>query len=204
MKKILFLFLFPGIPLFAQDNNSNSAPPTTKNCSADLDIGVEFMRLENPGIQRNLLFNDSLHRQTVMGYCGSLEIYRRVTNIQPDWSIGFFIKPFFGSNMQKHSFAKSWLCLQLPIGIATEFGKTDEHSPGIMLGAAIDFNVFDFGDYHVPAFYKPIPYFFIQMHEGPYGIRFSGSPNQTYYNKNGTITKTSFNFEIALVGTGRF
>ncbi|MBI3512190.1 MAG: hypothetical protein HY064_16140 [Bacteroidetes bacterium] len=202
MRKIILLLFIPGFSAFAQSNGRDTL--STKNCSVDLDMGLEFMRIENPGISRNLLFNDSLHRQTFMGYCGGLEIYRRVAYVNPQWSVGFFVKPFFGTNMHRHSFMDSWLGLQLPIGIATEFGKTDGHSPGIMFGAAVDLNVFDFADYHVPVFYKPLPYFFVQVHEGQFGIRFSGSPAQIYSNTNGTTTKTSYNFEIALVATSRF
>ena len=203
MKKLL-LILFVPFSLCAQQDSSHFTP-VTKNCSFDLDIGMEWMRIESPHFSPNIFFNhDSIPHQSFLGYEGGIFFYRRVVYIEPLWSVGFFVKPFFGSNMHRHSFAKSWLGLQLPVGIATEFGKTDEHSPGMMIGAAIDLNVFDFGDYHVPAFYRPLPYFFIQVHEGVYGLRFSGSPDHAYLNKDGTTTRTSFSFELAIIFTGRF
>ena len=202
MKKTLLLFFFL-FPFFLPAQKDSLPQYTTKNCSLDLDFGMEVMKIENAHLPQN--FFDTLHSQVFTGYIGGLNFYRRITYIQPLWSVGFFIKPFFGTNMHKNSFAKSWLSLQLPIGIATEFGKTDEHSPGIMFGAAIDLNVNDFSEYHhVPAFWKPKPYFFLQVHEGVGGIRFSACPAQSIANKDGTITRTSFDFEIAIIATGRF
>ncbi|HET6992464.1 MAG TPA: hypothetical protein VFJ43_14110 [Bacteroidia bacterium] len=198
MKKILFLLFLPGFSAFAQD--------TVSRWSADLDLGLECMRtrVTTPVTHTYFLPPDTVNQRLFIGWSASLEFYGRVKYFTPNWSAGFFFKPGFGTNLSRNSFRSSWLAIQLPVGIATEIGKTDGHSPGIIFGAALTFNVYDFSEYHIPEFHRFMPYYFIQIHEGIYGIRFAADPNQTYFNKNGSVTKTSYDFEISILGTAPF
>ncbi|MBI3512191.1 MAG: hypothetical protein HY064_16145 [Bacteroidetes bacterium] len=193
MKKIFFLSLFfPAIFTQAQETRTRTF--------LDFDLGLEFIRMENSGFPVHpLALNNG---RLFGGWCTSIGLYQRIEYFDPQWSIGFFAKPLFGTNMFfEHFDDEGYATLQFPFGIATEFGNTDEHSPGLMLGAAMSFNIYDFHDYNIPQFYKWMPYFFIQAHEGAYGIRFSAGPPQNISNKDGTVTNTSFDFELTLIVT---
>ena len=176
--------------------------------SIDLDLGLSFLDAEhivpNP-IPPALVPMASTYKKLFVTGFGSFTIYGRIKYISPNWSVGFFVKPGVADNVHKNvaqtTNGGNWIFLQCPIGIATELGKTDMHSPGIIAGAGFSYNYYEFTHTKIPSFQKIVPYFFVQIHKGSLGIRFSTSPNQTYSYSDGAVTKTHLDFTATFLAT---
>jgi hypothetical protein len=199
MKATQLLFLFSLIFPF-----SSSAQEKKVRCSGDLDIGACIVRAEHPSIPASPFsyLQDTVRQQLYVGKYFSFGVYTRGVYILPEWTLGIFIKPAIGMNLSRGTSHQARMAiLQFPIYATTEIGKTKEHWPGIIAGAGITFNYYELDGYKIPPFARAAPCFFVQLHFDHYGIRFSDVMNQTILNKNGTITKTDFDFSLTILAT---
>jgi hypothetical protein len=201
---IYTLFVFAQVILKAQAIPTKSQLVST-DVSIDLDLGLHISKVENPVLESSGSFITQVHTQSFIGYYWDINIFKRIIHFSPDFSVGFFIKPGLGSNLHKHSLMmdySSYLALQLPVGVAIELGQTNNGSSGVVIGVApmLNFYNYRYGKNYF-TLYKTCPYFFVQAHAGPIGLRFAMAPGRAQVGSNGNITRSLIDCSLSMVAT---
>lgn len=172
----------------------------------DIDIGLHFFKVSNtPGSARG-----SPRKFSHLGLNASLTICQQFLKFDGDYyALCIFGKPGYvvaseaAGSTRVHN---SWGIAQLPFGLALKIGGSYSKNSswdGVMIGAGLTYNAYYLAKDNIPDLKMSIPrfYSFLQLHFNEAGFRFGATQSQNFMNKDGSVTKTGWEYTLTFLVT---